>query len=150
MIRRLAFALGVVWLAGTTWAADSDRASKLAASKSRARKEESPTVRVVVLQTGGDSPSVPGTVSAPIVISDNISDVSAGAVGSVGECDRGACSPGFLAKVCPKATRPKQPFDPLQCGTFKSGWRFAFGSCAAFFEEGRYEPKYPWNCPCGK
>ena len=74
----------------------------------------------------------------------NCSDPSAGPKGS------GSCPPRLAAKVFPKFDKPRPGLDCEGCSTFRCEWRFLFGGCRAFYNEGPFMPHWPDNCPCGK
>lgn len=130
--------------------------------ESRSRKKSDATIIQVVVKDGADiqllppppdgskavvpapTPAVP---AAPVEESHtpcvNCSDPSAGAKGNA------SCPPRLAAKVFPKFDKPRQALDCDQCSTFRCEWRFLFGGCRAFHNEGPYAPRWPDNCPCG-
>jgi hypothetical protein len=157
MMARGVFAAAVIFTGAlASMAEEPTKRGRVTSTRQVAAARTSGNVILVMQQAPADTPpqaAASATPSGPIMISDgppgtapvvNCSDPAS--------CsgDSGSCKSGFLTKICPKLNRPKTPVDPLVCGTFCSHWRFALGSCRAFFEDGRYEPKYPGNCPCGK
>ncbi len=150
MFDRVIFVVCVGLMTGTVFAGDLERSSRTKTSTSQPTPDSGSTHRVAVLQTSNDSKNLPGMTNAPILISEEEIPQASVVRESPNDCDSGSCSGGILFRLCPKLNHPKPPYDPLQCSTFKSTWRFLFGGCRAFFEEGRYKPRYPGNCPCGR
>jgi hypothetical protein len=46
-------------------------------------------------------------------------------------------------KINAHFSRPRPAPECLYCGTIPCEWRFVFGSCRAFFDEGRFAPALP-------
>jgi len=134
------------------------------------KKPEGPTIQVIVLREGeaqvlppppggGNVVVVPGqplppptsvTPVAPVtpIEEQHTPCVNCSEDGS-GKKGANSCPPRLAAKVIPGFDKPRMPLDCDGCSTFRCEWRFFFGGCRAFFNEGPYAPQWPDKCPCG-
>lgn len=64
----------------------------------------------------------------------------------VSACD--TCPPTLMARIAPRLAQQRPTLDCLGCSNFRCEWRFIWGSCRAFYNEGPYKPIYPDTCKC--
>ena len=134
------------------------------------KKSEAPTIQVIVLREGdaqvlppppgggGSIVVVPGQIPPPAPVAATLAPVethtpcvncSEGGSGHSGKKGADSCPPRLAAKVFPKFDKPRPGLDCDGCSTFRCEWRFLFGGCRAFHNEGPFMPRWPDNCPCG-